>query len=142
MRQRVAIARTLVGHPSVVLMDEPFGALDAQTRTTMQDLTSALIDQNSMTTVFVTHDIDESLIIGDRIIVDVGAPGPDRGGIENPFARPRVSADLFGDARYADLKAHILSTIRGTTAQVRRPLCVLVIKATWTVAFSMEATAS
>jgi NitT/TauT family transport system ATP-binding protein len=118
MRQRVAIARTLVGHPSVVLMDEPFGALDAQTRTTMQDLTSELIADNSMTTLFVTHDIDESLIIGDRIIVMSARPGRIVEEIENPFARPRVSADLFGDARYADLKAHILSTIRGSTTKV------------------------
>lgn len=112
MKQRVAIARTLAGQPQVVLMDEPFGALDAQTRTAMQDLTASLIDKNHMTTLFVTHDIDESIIIGDRIIVMSGRPGTIADEIENPFSRPRMSTEIYADPEYASLKSRILRTLR------------------------------
>lgn len=113
MRQRVAIARTLAGNPSAVLMDEPFGALDAQTRTSMQELTAQLITDNEMTTLFVTHDIDESLIIGDRIIVMSARPGRLLEEITNPFPRPR-SAEMFGEQEYAEMKSRILHRIRSS----------------------------
>lgn len=111
MQQRVAIARALALEPDVVLMDEPFGALDAQTRTTMQEVTAELIARAQMTVVFITHDIDEALIIGDRILVMSGRPGRIIEDLPNPFDKPR-SAKLFGDPRYATAKAHILSLLR------------------------------
>jgi NitT/TauT family transport system ATP-binding protein len=111
MQQRVAIARALALEPDVVLMDEPFGARDAQTRTTMQEVTAELIARAQMTVVFITHDIDEALIIGDRILVMSGRPGRIIEDLPNPFDKPR-SAKLFGDPRYATAKAHILSLLR------------------------------
>ncbi|MET9232198.1 ABC transporter ATP-binding protein [Lentzea sp. NPDC003310] len=67
MRQRVQLARTLAQQPSVVLMDEPFGALDAQTRASMQDLVTEVL--SGTTTLFVTHDVDEAVLLGDRVVV-------------------------------------------------------------------------
>jgi NitT/TauT family transport system ATP-binding protein len=67
MRQRVQLARTLAQQPSVVLMDEPFGALDAQTRSSMQELVTEVL--SGTTTLFVTHDVDEAVLLGDRVVV-------------------------------------------------------------------------
>lgn len=111
MKQRVAIARTLSGRPRVVLMDEPFGALDAQTRTAMQEMTAELVSDSGMTTVFVTHDIDEAIIIGDRILVMGDRPGRLVAEFRNLFAKPR-SADVFASPKYAQLKSEILGHIR------------------------------
>ena len=69
MRQRVQLARGLAGAPRAVLMDEPFGALDAQTRTEMQALLLRTLDAHPATVVFVTHDVDEAILLGDRIVV-------------------------------------------------------------------------
>lgn len=111
MQQRVAIARALALEPDVVLMDEPFGSLDAQTRTTMQEVTADLMDRAKTTVVFITHDIDEALIIGDRILVMSGRPGRIIEDMTNPFDKPR-SAKLFGDTRYSAAKSHILELLR------------------------------
>ena len=78
MKQRVAIARTLANNPSILLMDEPFGALDAQTRLIMQELLSHISRKEKTTIIFVTHDIDEALLLGDKIYVmqeEVGVTG-------------------------------------------------------------------
>lgn len=69
MRQRVQLARTLAQKPSLVLMDEPFGALDAQTRASMQQLVSEVLRETGTTTIFVTHDVDEAVLLGDRVVV-------------------------------------------------------------------------
>ncbi|MCE7006256.1 ABC transporter ATP-binding protein [Kibdelosporangium philippinense] len=86
MRQRVQLARTLAGTPRVVLADEPFGALDAQTRTTMQRLLVDVWQQHPTTVVFVTHDVDEALFLGDRVAV-LGKNGRLKTVIESPAAR-------------------------------------------------------
>jgi NitT/TauT family transport system ATP-binding protein len=75
MRQRVAIARTLILHPRIVLMDEPFGALDSRTRLNMQDLLVGLARDNEATVFFVTHSIEEAVYLGDRILIISSAPG-------------------------------------------------------------------
>ncbi len=75
MRQRVAIARTLILHPRIVLMDEPFGALDSRTRLNMQDLLVGLARDNQATVFFVTHSIEEAVYLGDRIFIISSAPG-------------------------------------------------------------------
>ena len=75
MKQRVAIARTLANHPEVLLMDEPFGALDAQTRVVMQELLAKISRETKNTILFITHDIDEAILLADRIYVMSRRPG-------------------------------------------------------------------
>ena len=75
MKQRVAIARTLANQPSLILMDEPFGALDAETRWSMQELMISIMDSTRTTVVMVTHDIEEALFLGDHIIFLSAHPG-------------------------------------------------------------------
>jgi NitT/TauT family transport system ATP-binding protein len=75
MRQRVAIARTLILHPKIVLMDEPFGALDPRTRLQMQDLLVTLAHETESSVFFVTHSIEEAVYLGDRTFIISAAPG-------------------------------------------------------------------
>jgi NitT/TauT family transport system ATP-binding protein len=75
MKQRVALARVLILKPKVLLMDEPFGALDAQTREAMQELLLSLIEDHSYTVMFITHDVGEAAAIADRVIVMDRSPG-------------------------------------------------------------------
>ncbi len=85
MKQRVAIARTLVNRPAVMLMDEPFGALDSQTREEMQELLLLLAEREKTTVVFVTHDVDEAIFLGTRVLVFSRRPGRVIEDIEVPF---------------------------------------------------------
>jgi NitT/TauT family transport system ATP-binding protein len=110
MAQRVAIARCLVTEPTVALMDEPFAALDAHTRISMQELLAGLVAEVGTTVVFVTHDIDESLIVGDAIAVMGGSPGRVVETFDNPFRRPR-SHLIYGEDGYGDMKARIFDLI-------------------------------
>ncbi len=101
MQQRVNIARALVVEPDMVLMDEPFGALDALTRESLQDQLSALIGEIDRTTVFITHDITEAVYLADRVIVMSARPGRVIADIPIDFDRPRdralVETTEFGD---------------------------------------------
>ena len=89
MRQRVNISRALVGSPNVLLMDEPFGALDAQTREYLQLQLSRIVDEFQRTTMFVTHDIGEAIFLSDQVIVLSARPGSIRDVIDIPFGRGR-----------------------------------------------------
>ncbi len=89
MQQRVAIARALALRPSILLMDEPFGALDAQTRSLMQELLLSIWERDRLSVLFVTHDIDEAIFLSDRICVMSTKPGRIRELIEVPLPRPR-----------------------------------------------------
>jgi len=89
MKQRVALARVLAFDPKVLLMDEPFGALDAQTRETMQEEVTRIWDRTKKTIVFVTHDIDEAVFLGDRVIVLSARPGRIREEVKIDLPRPR-----------------------------------------------------
>ena len=89
MQQRVAIARTLAVRPSVVLMDEPFGALDAQTRNGMQDLLLKIWHETASTVIFVTHDVAEAVYLADRIYILSARPGTITDDLPIPFGRPR-----------------------------------------------------
>ncbi|MCY4756401.1 ABC transporter ATP-binding protein [Pelomonas aquatica] len=111
MQQRVEIARVLINHPRVLLMDEPFGALDALTRSRMQELLLDLWARMRTTVVFVTHDIDEALFLADRVLVIGPRPGRIVEEITLDFARPR-SAALLTEPAFVQLKRRCLSLLR------------------------------
>jgi NitT/TauT family transport system ATP-binding protein len=110
MQQRVEIARVLINRPRVMLMDEPFGALDAQTRLKMQELLLEVWARIKTTIVFVTHDIDEALFLADRILVMSPRPGRIIEEIRLDFARPR-HADLVTSGEFIRLKRHCLALL-------------------------------
>jgi NitT/TauT family transport system ATP-binding protein len=92
MKQRVVIARAMVNDPKVILMDEPFGALDAQTRNLMQASLVEILEKTDQTIVFVTHSVDEAIYLSDRIIIMSKRPGTVKEIIDIPWPRPRDRA--------------------------------------------------
>jgi NitT/TauT family transport system ATP-binding protein len=111
MRQRVGIARILTMGSQVLLMDEPFGALDAQTRLSMQELLLSVWQQLKPTIVFVTHDIDEALFLADTVYVMSARPGRIQARLTVPLPRPRTIEDTTGETFNA-MKREILKQIR------------------------------
>ncbi|MEX3637648.1 ABC transporter ATP-binding protein [Paraburkholderia sp. BR14320] len=111
MQQRVEIARVLINRPRVLLMDEPFGALDAQTRRMMQTLLLDIWTKVRTTVVFVTHDIEEALFLADRILMLSKRPARVVADIPVPLARPR-SDDTTLDPVFVDIKRQCLSLLR------------------------------
>lgn len=111
MRQRVGIARVLTLGSQILLMDEPFGALDAQTRLTMQELLLSVWDRLKPTIIFVTHDIDEALFLADKIYVMSARPGRMESVIDTQLARPRA-IEMTATPQFNALKLQILKTIR------------------------------
>lgn len=114
MQQRVAIARALSNDPSVILMDEPFGSLDAQTRMVMQEMLLDIWQQSHKTIVFVTHDVDEAIFLADRILVLSARPGKLKKEIIVNLPRPR-SYKLTTSIEYATLKSEVMKLIRPET---------------------------
>lgn len=117
MRQRVALARVLINHPEVMLMDEPFGALDAQTRVVMQELLLDIWERERVTVMFVTHDIDEALLLSDRIYTFTSHPGRILSEIKVPFERPR-DYRLASSPEFMELKNLMVSQLRGEARRV------------------------
>jgi NitT/TauT family transport system ATP-binding protein len=100
MKQRVAIARTLAYRPAVLLMDEPFGALDAHTRTRLQNDLLNIWERDRKTVLFVTHSVDEAVFLSDKLVVMTRAPGRVKQIVEIDLPRPRRRAELLLDPRY------------------------------------------
>ncbi|WP_010485558.1 ABC transporter ATP-binding protein [Pseudomonas sp. S9] len=110
MMQRVAIARALANDPQILLMDEPFGALDSQTRMQMQKLLLRIWEHSKKTVVFVTHDIDEAILLGDRVYVMGARPGRIKQTLDVPIQRPR-DLDMVMDHQFIDMKRQILGLL-------------------------------
>jgi NitT/TauT family transport system ATP-binding protein len=110
MMQRVALARALANDPAILLMDEPFGALDSQTRSLMQELLLDLWQQSHKTVLFITHDIDESILLGDRVYVMTARPGRIKEMVQIDLPRPRTVDMLTTDAFMA-IKRRIMHAI-------------------------------
>jgi NitT/TauT family transport system ATP-binding protein len=111
MQQRVAIARTLALRPSVILMDEPFGALDAQTRSEMQLLLLKIWDETACTILFVTHDVEEAVYLADRIFIMSSHPGTIVEDVEVPFDRPR-DLELKEKNEFHELTHYVLGRLK------------------------------
>jgi NitT/TauT family transport system ATP-binding protein len=110
MRQRVALARALANDPEVLLMDEPFGALDSQTRSIMQELLLKVWEQNHKTVLFVTHDIDEALLLGDKVYVMSARPGRIIETIDVEIDRPRT-VDAITSQYFVEQKRRVLGLL-------------------------------
>lgn len=120
MQQRVEIARVLINKPRLLLMDEPFGALDALTRMRMQELLLDIWTRVRTTVVFVTHDIDEALFLADRIIVMTPRPGRILEVIRVPFERPRAT-EIVATPEFGRLKRHCLNLLHVSSHDVPLP---------------------
>jgi nitrate/nitrite transport system ATP-binding protein len=109
MKQRVGIARALAIEPKVLLLDEPFGALDALTRATLQDELLKIVEKTGATVVMVTHDVDEAVLLSDRVVMMTNGPAARIGGIvEVDLARPRDRVELAGHPRYMELRTTVM----------------------------------
>lgn len=111
MKQRVAIARALASNPKILLMDEPFGALDAQTRNIMQEVLLKAWDESKKTILFITHDVDESIFLADSVYVMTARPGRLKKKIPIHLERPRDFI-VKGTTEFAKYKEELLSLIR------------------------------
>lgn len=107
MRQRAALMRTLVVEPQILLMDEPFGALDTHTKIDMHEVLLRIWEREQQTVLFVTHDLGEALTLADRIILFSARPGTIKDVFEVDFPRPRDAVKVRETARYAELFQHI-----------------------------------
>jgi NitT/TauT family transport system ATP-binding protein len=118
MQQRVAIARALAYQPQILLMDEPFASVDAQTRADLEDLILEVRERYDVTIVFVTHDIDESVYLSDRIVVLGPSPTAVKEIIEVDLPRPRDQVETKELQEFARLRAHVYRLIKREEAEV------------------------
>lgn len=121
MKQRVAIARALANRPRILLMDEPFGALDAQTRARMQAYLLQIWENVDVTILFITHDLEEAVYLSDRILVLKANPGRVNELVEVPVPHPR-SPEQFQDPEFLAVKAHISHLIHPPQETRAEPL--------------------
>ena len=121
MRQRAALMRTLVVEPQVLLMDEPFGALDTHTKIDMHEVLLRIWDREQQTVLFVTHDLGEALTLADRIILFSARPGQVKDMFEVDIARPRDAVKVRETPRYAELFQHIWHSLGEEFVKGRSP---------------------
>jgi NitT/TauT family transport system ATP-binding protein len=119
MRQRAQIARALVSRPQVLLMDEPFAALDFQNRMAMQELLLQLWGRTRSTIFFITHDVEEAIFLGDHVHVMTASPGRIKASIAVPFPKPR-SIEVVTEPRFVEIKDQVLRLIRAEFARSDR----------------------
>lgn len=117
MMQRVAIARALANDPQILLMDEPFGALDSQTRLQMQQLLLRVWGNSKKTVLFVTHDIDEAILLGDRVYVMGARPGRIKQILDVPIERPR-NLDMVMERSFIEMKREIFGLLHDDLEEV------------------------
>lgn len=111
MKQRVSIARALANDPEVLLMDEPLGALDAQTRAILQEELIRIWEENQKTVVYITHSIDEAILLGSRVVIMTAQPGTIKDEFRVDLPRPRT-IDTTATLEFAELKGRIWHTLR------------------------------
>jgi len=121
MRKRAALMRTLVVEPQILLMDEPFGALDTHTKIDMHEVLLRIWDREQQTVLFVTHDLGEALTLADRIILFSARPGRIKDMFEVDFARPRDAVRVRETPRYAELFQHIWHSLGEEFVKGRSP---------------------
>jgi NitT/TauT family transport system ATP-binding protein len=123
MRQRVSIARAFANDPEILLMDEPFSALDEQNKTLLQEELLRIWEETKKTVVFITHSVDEAVTMGDRIMIMTANPGKAKAMIDVPFARPRNVLELRAQPQYGELVyqiwGHLREEVRRAKAQER-----------------------
>lgn len=113
MQQRVAIARALATRPDLLIMDEPFASVDAQTRFDLEDLVLKVRKDFGITTLMVTHDIDEAVYLSDEVVVLYGKPAQVREVVTVDIDFPRSQIETRNDSRFAELRTHVYSLVRG-----------------------------
>jgi ABC-type nitrate/sulfonate/bicarbonate transport system ATPase subunit len=112
MRQRAALMRTVLSHQDLILLDEPFGALDAMTKALMQEWLLEIWQRFQRTIVFITHDIDEAIFLSDRIYIMTARPGRVKAEIAVPLPRPRASHELTTTAEFGRIKHEVMAALR------------------------------
>jgi ABC-type nitrate/sulfonate/bicarbonate transport system ATPase subunit len=112
MQQRAGLARALAVNPAILLMDEPFGAVDAQTRQLLQEELLELWQRERKTVIFVTHSMDEAVYLSDRVVVMTPRPGRVAEVLDVPLARPRVSEEVRRDGKFVDLTNYIWESLK------------------------------
>lgn len=116
MQQRVGVARALANNPDLLLMDEPFASVDAQTRMTLQEELTRIWEARHPTILFVTHDVDEAVFLSDRVIVLSRSPGTVRAEISIALPRPRSWSRVVEDSMFKALVARVLALVRDSNA--------------------------
>jgi NitT/TauT family transport system ATP-binding protein len=119
MKQRVAIARAFANDPEILLMDEPFSALDEQNKTLLQQELLRIWEETKKTVLFITHSVDEAVTLGDRIMIMTAQPGRAKAMIDVPFPRPRNVLDLRAEPAYGELIYRIWGDLRDEVQRAR-----------------------
>jgi NitT/TauT family transport system ATP-binding protein len=112
MQQRAGLARALAVNPAILLMDEPFGAVDAQTRQLLQEELLELWQSQRKTVIFITHSMDEAVYLSDRVVVMTPRPGKVAEILDVPLPRPRISEEVRRDAKFVDLTNYIWESLK------------------------------